>query len=255
MATLSGRIAFIAGGSRGIGQAIARLFAQEGDTVFLTGRKLDDARQAAAAIGQGATGLALETADRASWEAALEPVRQRHGRLDLLVNSAGLCESSTIDDTTDDNWRRHMAINVDGVFLGCQSALPLLRASGAASVINIASINGLRPIPSHLAYSASKAAVTAISKSMALHCAAAGHGIRVNLIHPGGIQTDMFSQAIGEMDMPAAAALEAVIATHPMGRIGRAEEVAQAALWLASDASAFTTGADITVDGGSAIRP
>lgn len=254
MALLLNKVALIAGGSRGIGESIARLFAEEGAAVFLTGRKLDDARAAAHAIGHGATGLKLEMTERASWQEAISEVEGRFGKLDILVNSAGVCVSSTIDDTTDDNWRQHMAVNVDGVFLGCQMALPLLRVSGAGSVINIASINGLRPIPSHLAYSASKAAVTAMSKSMALHCATEGHGVRVNLIHPGGIQTEMFDQAIQEMNMPTAEALALVVESHPMGRIGRPDEVAQAALWLASDASSFTTGADITVDGGSAIR-
>lgn len=255
MSKLAGKIALISGGSKGMGEAIARLFANEGAKVILTGRSELEARKVAGSIGHEAIGLALEVSDRASWEAAVARIAQKWGRLDILVNSAGISIGGSIEDTDDGNWRAHMETNLDGVYYGCQVALPLMKSSGQpGSIINISSAITSRPMSSLMAYGASKSAMTAMTKTIALHCALQGYGIRANTIHPGGIETAMFEDALVKTGLPRQEAYELWRRAHPMGRIGKPEEVAQAALWLASDASSFTTGAEIAVDGGSAIR-
>jgi len=253
---LEGKVAMVSGGSKGMGEAIVRLFAAEGATVFLTGRSLPAAAGVAESIGRGTTGVALEVSDRAAWQAAIGAIDQACGRLDILVNSAGVSVGGSIDDTSDENWRMHMSTNLDGVFYGCQSALPLMLRSGEpGSIVNISSVIASRPLGGLLAYGVSKAAVTALTKSIALHCAQSGYPIRANSIHPGGIETAMFEDALVQTGLPREEAYELWRRAHPMGRIGKPDEVAQAALWLASEASSFTTGAEIAVDGGSAIRP
>jgi NAD(P)-dependent dehydrogenase (short-subunit alcohol dehydrogenase family) len=252
---MTGKIALVAGGSKGMGEAIARRFAAEGARVFLTGRSEHDARTVAASIGPSATGLALEVTDRAGWEVVIALIAGQAGRLDVLVNSAGVSIGGSIEDTKDANWRVHMATNLDGVYYGCQAALPLMKGSGApSSIINISSAVTSRPMSSLMAYGASKAAMTSMTKSIALHCALNGYAIRANTIHPGGIETPMFEAALADTGLPRQQAYDMWSKTHPMGRIGKPEEVAQAALWLATDASSFTTGAEIAVDGGAAIR-
>ena len=141
------------------------------------------------------------------------------------------------------------------MFFGCQAALPLLKNSdGKASIVNIGSIITSRPYPGLLAYGASKAAMATLTKSIALHCAQHQYGIRVNVIHPGGIQTAIFEQALAETGLPHEEAYAMWRDTHPICRIGTPDEVADAVLWLASDRSSFVTGAEIQVDGGAAIR-
>jgi len=167
---LEGKVAMVSGGSKGMGEAIVRLFAAEGATVFLTGRSLPAAAGVAESIGRGTTGVALEVSDRAAWQAAIGAIDQACGRLDILVNSAGVSVGGSIDDTSDENWRMHMSTNLDGVFYGCQSALPLMLRSGEpGSIVNISSVIASRPLGGLLAYGVSKAAVTALTKSIALH--------------------------------------------------------------------------------------
>jgi len=255
MSRLAGKVALISGGSKGMGEAIARRFAMEGARVILTARSESDAHLVAESIGHQAGGLALEVSSRASWETVIAKVDESWGRLDILVNSAGVSIGGSIEDTCEDNWRVHMSTNLDGVYYGCQTALPLMKVSGEpSSIINISSAITFRPMSSLMAYGASKSAMTAMTKSIALHCAIHGYPIRANTIHPGGIETPMFEDALAQTGLPRQEAYELWRRAHPMGRIGKPEEVAQAALWLATDASSFTTGAEIAVDGGSAIR-
>ncbi|CAN7763997.1 SDR family oxidoreductase [Cupriavidus necator] len=255
MGELEGKVALVSGGSKGMGEAIARLFAKEGATVALTARSEADAHRIAKSIGPSAHGMALEVSDRSSWVRVIDAISENWGRLDILVNSAGVSIGGSIEDTDETNWRLHMATNLDGVYYGCQTALPLMKSSGEpSSIINIASVIASRPMSSLMAYGASKTAMVAMTKSIALHCALNGYAIRANTIHPGGIETAMFEDALAQSGLPREEAYAMWCNAHPMGRIGKPEEVAQAALWLASNASSFTTGAEIAVDGGSAIR-
>lgn len=254
MGKLEGKVALVAGGSKGMGEAIARLFANEGAKVILTGRSEKDAIKVAESIGLNALGMALQVTDRGSWQAVVSAIGERWGRLDILVNSAGVSIGGSIEDTSDENWRVHMSTNLDGVYYGCQTALPLMKSSGEpSSIINISSVISSRPMSSLMAYGASKSAMTSMTKAIALHCAVRGYPIRANTIHPGGIETPMFEDALAQTGLPRQEAYDMWCAAHPMGRIGKPEEVAQAALWLAADAS-FTTGAEIPVDGAQAIR-
>ena len=255
MAALAGKVALVTGAGKGMGEAIARLFASEGAKVALAGRTLSNVEQVARDIGGDAIGVMLDVSSRADWAAAIETVSGKWGKLNILVNCAGVSQAASIEDADEDNWRKHFSTNVDGVFLGCQAAIPLLKASGEpGSIVNIGSSFALRPMGAFAAYSTSKAAAITLTKTIALHCAAKGYNIRANLVHPGGTETTMLEQALADTGMPREDAYAYFAAIHPMGRLGKPEEVAQAALWLASDASSFTTGAEISVDGGSAIR-
>jgi len=255
MHSLAGKVALISGAGKGMGEAIARLFAQEGAKVALAGRTLIDVEKVATSIGEKAMAIPLNVADAANWKQAIEAVAHKWGKLNILVNCAGVSEAASIEDATEEHWRRHMMTNLDGVFFGCQAALPLLKASGeSASIVNIGSAFSLRPMGAFAAYATSKAAVIALTKTIALHCASQGYKIRANVVHPGGTETPMLEQALANTGMPRQDAYDYFVKIHPMGRLAKPEEVAQAVLWFASDASSFTTGSEISVDGGSAIR-
>jgi 3alpha(or 20beta)-hydroxysteroid dehydrogenase len=173
----------------------------------------------------------------------------------VLVNCAGITEAATVEAVEEDAWDRHMATNLGGAFHGCRAALPLMRRSGEpGSIINISSLFALRPAAGFAAYCTSKAALTAFTKVLALECAAAGLPIRVNSVHPGGIETDMLERTLAETGLSREKAYAHFERMHPMGRLGTSEEVAAACLWLASQASSFTTGGEICVDGGASIR-
>lgn len=255
MSVLAEKVALVTGAGRGMGAVIARTFAAEGARVALAGRTLAAVEQVAGEIGAGAIAVRLDVADRANWAAAINAIAAKWGKLNILVNCAGVSQAASIEDATDENWRQHMATNLDGVFLGCQAALSLLRTSGEpGSIVNIGSAFARRPMGGFAAYSTSKAAVITLTRTIALHCAAKGYNIRANVVHPGGTETEMFEQALADTGLPRQEAYDLFAKIHPMGRMGKPEEVAQAALWLASDASSFTTGAEISVDGGSSIR-
>lgn len=255
MDTLAGKVALITGATKGIGKAIAQLFAREGAKVAIGARRIEDAQRMAAELGDSALPVALEVSDRAAWNRAVAAIDQRWGRLDVLVNCAGISEPATTEAVTDESWHQHMRTNLDGPFHGCRASLPLMRRSGApASVINISSFYGQRPSPGFAAYATSKAALTHFTKVFALECAAAKLPIRVNSVHPGGTRTEMLEKVLSGLNLSPEKLQEHYAKTHPMGRLGEPEEVAQACLWLASDASSFTTGSEINVDGGARIR-
>lgn len=255
MSQLKGKVALVTGASKGMGKAIATRFAQEGAQVAVTARSIDAATRVAEEIGVQAIPVALEVSDAGQWQAAVNTVTDRLGKLTTLVNCAGITEAASLEQASEENWRRHMNINLDGVFHGCKAALPAIKASGEpGSIVNISSMFALRPVPGFIAYCTSKAAMTTLTQALALECAAAGYPIRVNSVHPGGTATDMLEQALAETGLPREDAYKHFIAIHPMQRMGTVNEVAAACLWLASEQSSFTTGMALTVDGGGAIR-
>lgn len=256
MDALAGKVALVTGAAKGMGKAIAMLFAREGARVALAARSIEQAQRVADEIGEAALALALDVTDRTAWDRAVAAVDTRWGRLDVLVNCAGISESATTEAVTDEAWQRHMQTNLDGPFHGCRASLPLMRCSGEpGSIINVSSLFAQRPAPGFAAYCTSKAALTCFTKVFALECAAAKLPIRVNSVHPGGIETDMLEQALAASGLPREQAYQHFARIHPMGRMGKPEEVAAACLWLASEASSFTTGTEINVDGGALIRP
>jgi len=248
--SLEGKVALVTGAARGIGYEIVNRLAQHGARVVLTDVEPELGKEAAAAI-KGVTYRNLDVTSQEQWEDAIQGLREEYGRLDVLVNNAGISPAANIEQTDVDMWRRVQTINVESVFLGCRTALPLMRESGdGGSIVNLSSIQGIRPAAPLAAYSASKAAVCALTKSVALH--AAGDRIRCNSVHPGGVHTRMlddFAAMTGNAD----AAIAQMNAANPLGRVGQPLDIANGVLYLASDLSTWVTGLELVIDGGSTL--
>jgi 3(or 17)beta-hydroxysteroid dehydrogenase len=243
---LAGKVALITGAASGIGRATAALFHAECAKVAATDRNEAGLK----ALGEDADlKLAQDVTDEARWREVVDAAVAAFGRLDILVNSAGVGTLGTIETTTLADWRRINAVNAEGTFLGCREAVRAMKESGGGSIVNLSSVAGLIGDASSLAYCASKGAVRLMTKSAAIHCARAGYEIRVNSVHPSFAETPMVLEGIKRAKDPdrVRAGLERAA---PMGRMGKADEVANTILFLASDESSFTTGAEFTVDGG-----
>jgi 3alpha(or 20beta)-hydroxysteroid dehydrogenase len=239
MGALDGRVALITGAARGQGASHARRFAAEGATVVL-GDVLDaEGLATATSIGPAATYLHHDVTDPGSWAELVQWTLDAHGRIDVLVNNAGIFRTRGLLDTTLEEWQQVIAVNQTGVFLGMQAVAPTMIAAGRGSIINISSIAGLQGTSSH-AYSASKWAVRGMSRGAARELAP--HGVRVNSVHPGLIDTVMLDE-LGE-------GRPMVTQRVPMGREAAPEEVTELVLFLASDAASYCTGHEFVVDGG-----
>jgi NAD(P)-dependent dehydrogenase (short-subunit alcohol dehydrogenase family) len=250
---LDGKIAHVTGGARGIGAAIAASFVREGAKVVVSDIDVEGAARVARALD--AIALPLDVREEEQWRAAHDAILKRFGRLDVLVNNAGVTGFETGTAAHDPehaslaDWRAVHATNLDGVFLGCKYAIRALRRTGAGSIINISSRSGIVGIPAAAAYASSKAAVRNHTKTVALYCAEQGLKIRCNSIHPAAILTPMWEPMLG--DGPEREAnMAAFVADTPLRRFGTPEEVAAIAVMLASDESAYVTGAEFHVDGG-----
>jgi 3alpha(or 20beta)-hydroxysteroid dehydrogenase len=252
---LAGQVALISGGAEGIGAETARRFVAEGACVMLGDIQLAKAEALAASLGDEAAAVKLDVTSLADWESAVAATVARFGKLTNLCNVAGISEPGGVVDVPLDSWTRTIDINLTGTFQGCRAAIPAIVASGeAGAVINVGSMLALRPGPGFAAYVASKAGVTALTKSIALECTKHGWPIRVNAVHPGAIRTPMFERYVAMISADRAEAEGVFVASHPIGRVGEAHEVADAILFLASNEASFTTGADLPVDGGGWIR-
>ncbi|HEY4919235.1 MAG TPA: glucose 1-dehydrogenase [Xanthobacteraceae bacterium] len=240
------KVALITGGASGIGFATADLFAREGAKVVIG--DIDRIAAERAVVTLGASFLALDVTREDDWIAVTDAVVREHGRLDILVNNAGIALSQDFETTTLDDWRRVMAVNLDGVFLGCKHAVRVMKAGGGA-IVNLSSVAGLIGDPRLAAYCASKGGVRLLTKSVALHCARRGYGIRCNSVHPSFVETPMLDAMLARARDPEKARA-GYAAAAPLGRIAQPNDVAQMILFLASDESAFTTGAEFVVDGG-----
>ena len=240
MGRLDDRVCIITGAARGQGAAEARLFAAEGGRVWLT--DVLDAEGQAVAEAIGAAYRHHDVRDAAAWDALVQEVLDSDGRLDVLINNAGIFREGGLLDTELDDFQNLMAVNCTGVFLGMRAVAPAMREAGRGSIVNISSVAGLTGAPAAFAYSASKWAVRGMTKSAAIGLARSG--VRVNSIHPGLIETEMLRQVPGASD-PAR-----MVRRVPMHRAGEAEEVARLALFLASDESSYSTGAEFVIDGG-----
>jgi len=239
MARLEGKVALITGGARGQGAAEGRLFAAEGATVYLTD-VLSEGRSVADEIG--GTFFEHDVTDAAAWEAISKDITAEHGRIDVLVNNAGIFRLGGVTTTDQELWDSTIAINQTGVFLGMRAVAPTMIDNGGGSIINISSIAGLRGAGVALAYASTKWAVRGMTKSAAQELAPAG--VRVNSIHPGIINTPMLA-AFDE-----AGVREDVRSRIPMGFEATADDVANMALFLPSDESSYCTGSEFVVDGG-----
>ena len=248
MARLEGKVALISGGARGQGAVEAQMFAAEGAKVVI-GDILDDAgRQTEAQLrelGYECTYVHLDVTSESDWTAAVQAAVDNYGKLDILLNNAGILIRKNIEDTSADEWDRIFAVNAKGVFLGTKAALPALRENGGGSIINISSTAGLVGSPNGSAsYTATKGAVRLFTKSTAIQHAA--EGIRCNSIHPGPIETDMIADTLNDPDN-----LALRMQRLPLGRVGKPSEIAYGAIYLASDESSFVTGSELVIDGGT----
>jgi len=246
---LDGRTALVTGAGKGLGRAIAMGLAQAGANVALlarTARDLESVRGEIEALGGAASAVAADVTDSAEVDRAVAAVQERFGTVDILVHSAGGSQRKPVLELADDEWKRLVGVNLDSTFYVCRAAGRLMHAQGRGSIINIASAAGLRGRPNNAPYSAAKAAMINFSRALAMEWAP--RGIRVNTLAPGRFLTPLTET---EMSVPEKYA--AFVKNVPLGRIGRPEELKEIAVWLASDASAFVTGATIVIDGGQTL--
>ncbi len=255
MSRLKGKIALVTGAARGIGQAIAQMFAEQQAIVILSdindveGQKVSDNIQGECHY------LHLDVAQESDWQKVHDAIKQKYGRLDIVVNNAGITgffESAGPHDPENldlDSWHTVHQTNLDGVALGCKYAISLMKESEAASIINISSRSGIVGIPGAAAYASSKAAVRNHSKTVALYCAEQRYPIRCNSIHPGAILTPMWDAMLGEGEQRQQG-IESVAQEVPLKTMGDVKDVAYAVVYLASDESKYITGIELNIDGG-----
>jgi NAD(P)-dependent dehydrogenase (short-subunit alcohol dehydrogenase family) len=256
---VEGKVALVTGGASGIGRGCAEKLAAEGAVVVITDVQDAKGGEVVAAIqkaGGKAEYLHHDVTDEGAWENVVGQVKARHGRLDILVNNAGIGLAGSVVDMSLADWRRQNAVNLDGVFLGVKHSIPLMRAGGGGSIINMSSVAGLKGAPTLAGYCATKGGVRLFTKAVAMECAGAKDGIRVNSVHPGIIETPIWltvtPAADGSNTPPDLDAMSAMAV--PLGVKGFPEDIANGVLWLASDDSRYVTGAELVIDGGLSVR-
>ncbi len=246
MSRLVGKIAVVTGSGGGIGQSVAELFAAEGAHVYIAdvdGAAADTAASAITARGGVATAIACDVTRGQDVTALIRTLETKHGKADVVVNNAGINVRADFRHLTDEEWVRLREVNLDGVVRIARDAFPLLKAAGSGSLINIASIMGHRGLRQLAAYSATKGAVAALTRAVSVEYAP--FGIRVNTVSPGFVET-----ALTQRVLKNPAIRKALLDQTPMRRFGTGEDIARAALFFASDDSAYVTGSELLVDGG-----
>lgn len=245
---VTGKVALVTGGARGIGAASARLLAAEGAQVLISDLDVDAAQALAAEIGPNAAFIRHDVSSEEEWRQVIGHVRERYGRLDILVNNAGILICGSLEETSLADWHKMLRVNADSVFLGCREGIALMK-DGGGSIINLSSIAALAGRDDYLAYSASKGAVAALSRSVAVLCRRRKYRIRCNTLHPDGVLTDMtrggFPQGVDPDRL--------TIDSDPMNRMCRPEDVAASVLFLASDEARAINGVELRVDSGQMV--
>jgi 3(or 17)beta-hydroxysteroid dehydrogenase len=256
MGRLSGKVAIVTGAAKGLGEADARLMAQEGARVILTDVDEVNGARVAAEIGGAARFVRHDVRSESEWQALIAGVVAKEGRLDVLVNNAGVVEAGNVENTTAEDWRFIMAVSADGTFFGCKHAIPAMKASGGGSIINMASVASIDGHHTVFAYCAAKGAVEALTRAVAVHCTQSGLSIRCNSIHPSGMDTPMV-RGIGSK-LAAAGMVAPVDPTAPPAPttpLGSAQDIAWAVIYLASDESRFVSGQKMVVDNTLTVTP
>ncbi|MCE5254619.1 MAG: glucose 1-dehydrogenase [Actinomycetia bacterium] len=244
------KVAIVTGAASGMGEASARLLAQEGAKVVISDiNEVDGHRIAREIVEQGGTSVFMkhDVASESDWQRVMAATVEQFGRVDVLVNNAGVTVNKDIEETTLEEWRWVMSVNLDGVFLGVKYAIGAMKRTGGGSIINISSAGGIVGQLWAAAYNASKGGVRLLTKAAALECSKAGrdYDIRVNSIHPGCVHTGLLEPLLKKKEMA-----DIINSLHPVGHLGEPEDIAYAVLYLASDESKFATGSELVVDGG-----
>ena len=248
MHRVKGKIALITGGASGIGKAAAILLAEEGAQIIVSDINVKSANETAKEIGSSAIAYEHDVTDEVSWKILLSKIENNFGHINILVNCAGIAMIGNIEETSLEEWKNIHAVDLDSIFLGCKTALPIMVDNGPGSIINLSSISGIIAGHNLAAYNSAKAGVRHLTKSIALHCAKKKYDIRCNSVHPAFINTNMLDDILPKGNREES--LERLSRQVPLGRIGEVKDVAWAIVYLASEESKFMTGAEIVLDGG-----
>jgi 3(or 17)beta-hydroxysteroid dehydrogenase len=249
--SMTGKVALVTGGASGIGREVCKILGELGARVFVADRNETGAAETAQMIGDAATPIVLDVVDEDRWQAVVGEIEASAGKLDVLVNAAGITGFGRPQDPENidmDDWRGIQRINVEGTVIGCKTAIPAMRRAGGGSIVNLASIASVTSTPVNAPYGASKAAIKHYTTSVASWCGDQGYNIRCNSVLPGMIETPLIASAPPERR-------KAWHESTPMHRDGQPDEVARAIVFLCSDAASFITGTGLNVDGGVHERP
>ena len=245
---VQGKVALVTGGAKGIGRASARLLVAEGAQVLISDIDEQAGEALASELGAAALFIHHDASSEGDWQRVMGVLRERHGRLDILLNNAGMLQTGTIEDTQLEDWDRIMRVNAASVFLGCRAGIALMKEQGG-SIINVSSVAALAGRDDYLAYSASKGAVAALTRSVAALCRRSRYRIRCNSLHPDGVLTDMTRGGFPKGIDPARLTID----SDPMNRMCLPEDVAASVLYLASDESRAVNGVELGVDSGQLV--
>ncbi|HLV17942.1 MAG TPA: SDR family oxidoreductase [Pseudomonas sp.] len=243
-----GKVVLVTGGASGIGLAVARRVVAEAGRVVLVDLDAEGVERAQSELGPQASGLVFDVSDEQGWRDAMASVESRHGRLDALINNAGVLAEGSIEETDLATWQSLMRINADSVFLGCHHALPLLKRQGGG-IVNLSSIAAIGGKEDYAAYSATKGAVAALTRSIATHCRRQRYRVRCNSVHPDGVMTPMTAATYPAGVEPA----DYTIRQDPMHRLCLPEDVASGILFLASDDAQAINGIELRIDSGQFV--
>jgi len=252
MKRLQGKVGIITGAVRGIGRATAERFCEEGAIVIVADINQVAGQQVAKTLGEPTSFFQLDVREKGQWHSLMSEVTKEYGKLDILVNNAGILSTTSrqsVEDVNLEEWRSVQSVNVEGVFLGCQAAVKVMKSGGGA-IVNLSSVAGLIASPGILAYGASKGAVRQLTKSIAVDCARKGYGIRCNSVHPGLIDTDMGQNSMHMGGGNPEENYRNRVALTPMGEAGSPIDIANGIVFLASEEARHVTGAELVIDGG-----
>jgi len=252
MGRVAGKVAIVTGAASGMGKADAQLLARQGAKVVLADMNDTDGQLVADEIGESALYLHLDVSNEDNWKSVIAQTMETFGKLDILVNNAGIITLGSVVDTDLDAYRKTNAVNNEGVFLGCKHAIPAMEQSGGGSIINMSSVAAMQGVSFVAAYSASKGAVMALTKSVAMYCKEQKNGIRCNSIHPDGVKTPMVVKVATGRDE---ASEEEIEELGKAGNMCEPADIANLVLYLASDESGFVTGTQMLIDNASTITP